>query len=414
MQTTASTTTDEPVVRPSIRPPKPPPAPLPVKRSRAGKRMVDRTRYPDAFAKCVTLELWACAVRVLQVLLTLANPYEGPTWASSGARCHISPREIARLTPRSKMNTYYSIQHTNRCLDVLQSAGLLDWDRIEPGGVFPATGITTGSGGRWWLINIAALEGKSAPWTEADRARRHAALQDAEQKARRELAEDVVRLEDLEAKRLASDSPARFDRDDELDPAAEAIAALDGAPSFASADSPDSPDSLATLPDTDETPPASSRDSLPATPLNHVAIAPGDALQAPPVPAALAKNQDRPGSHPSLMDDPAPPLIHEVPSDLSRRNKNKLDLALPERSAGPQRPEAARVASETPPSAFVSLAPRHSPPTLPEKLEREQKQTLSHATAHARTATEQARAVAALLDATLGRWHGPHWRGKGS
>jgi hypothetical protein len=412
MHTQITTTTDEPVVRLSIRPPKSPPAPLPVKRSRAGKRMIDRTRYPDAFAKCVTLELWACAVRVLQVLLTLANPYEGPTWASSGARCHISPREIARLTPRSKMNTYYSIQHTNRCLDVLQAAGLLDWDRIEPGGVFPATGITTGSGGRWWLINIAALEGKSAPWSEADRARRHAALQDAEQKARRELAEDVVRFEDLQAKRLASDSPTRLDHDDELEPAADAIAAPDGSPSFASAD--DSPDSLAPLSETDETRPPSPQGSLPATPPIDVAIAPGDALQAQPVPAALAKNQDGPCLHPSLMDDPAPPLIHEVPSDLSRTNKNKMDLALPESSAGLQRPPAARVASETPPSAIVSLAPRHGPPLLPEKLEREKEQTLSHALVNARTAAEQARAVAALLDATLGRWHGPHWRGKGS
>jgi hypothetical protein len=359
--------------------------------------MVDRTRYPDAFAKCVTLELWACAVRVLQVLLTLANPYEGPTWASSGARCHISPREIARLTPRSKMNTYYSIQHTNRCLDVLQAAGFLDWDRIEPGGVFPATGITTGSGGRWWLLNIAALEGKSAPWTEADRARRHAALHDAEQKARRELAEDVVRLEDLEATRLASERPALLDNDDEFEPAAHEIAA-----------------DHSTLPDTDETPASDLECSLPPGAPNGADSASGDALQSPEGPAALATNDDDPCSSPSLMDDPAPPLMDERPSDLSRTNKNKMDLALPERSAGPQRPEAARVASETPPSAFVSLAPRHSPPTLPEKLEREQKQTLSHATAHARTATEQARAVAALLDATLGRWHGPHWRGKGS
>ena len=408
MHTQMTRTTDEPVVRPSIRPPKPPPPPLPVKRSRAGKRMVDRTRYPDAFAKCVTLELWACAVRVLQVLLTLANPYEGPTWASSGARCHISPREIARLTPRSKMNTYYSIQHTNRCLDVLQAAGFLDWDRIEPGGVFPATGITTGSGGRWWLLNIAALEGKSAPWTEADRARRHAALHDAEQKARRELAEDVVRLEDLEAKRLVSERPASLDNDDEFEPAAHEIAAPNGVPSFTSANHSTLPD------DTDETPAPDLGCSLPPRAPNGAGSASGDALQAPEVPAALATNDDDLCSSPSLMDDPAPPLMDERPSDLSRTNKNKMDLALPENSAGTQRPPAAQVASQTPPSAIVSQASRHGAPALPEKLEREKEQTLSHALVNASTASEQAPAVAALLDATLGRFYGPHWRGKGS
>ena len=134
-----------------------------------------------------------------------------------------------------------------------------------------------------------------------------------------------------------------------------------------------------------------------------------------PTPGSVRAFPDASATERQIMDDRGRPIIDGVSSfDPGSPSENYSESRAGFERLEDQRPPAAPVASETPPSAIVSVGPHNGAPSLPETLEREKEETLSHAVADARTATEQARAVAALLDATLGRWHGPHWRGKGS
>jgi hypothetical protein len=118
------------------------------------------TRHPRLLARVHRLYLQACAMRVLEVLLTYADD-DGVCWPQ--------PDEIVQLMPRSAHVKAYSIASVLRGLRTLRTMGLLSWTAVPAFGRFPGrvrgkrvwrAGKATSSGGRVWEINLAKLRGQ--------------------------------------------------------------------------------------------------------------------------------------------------------------------------------------------------------------------------------------------------------------
>jgi len=133
----------------------------PPTRRNCSRRILPFTRHPKLLARAARLQIQACAVRVLCLLLTTADD-DGVSW--------VSPREMCRLLPRSGKVKVYSLPQVLRSLRQLRDLGLIVWDRLAPMTCFPARveGVTvaaqgrfTSSGGRVWRVMLDTL--RTAP-----------------------------------------------------------------------------------------------------------------------------------------------------------------------------------------------------------------------------------------------------------
>lgn len=125
------------------------------------RKILPFTRHPKLLARAARLQIQACAVRVLCLLLTTADD-DGVSW--------VSPREICRLCPRSGLVKAYSLAQVLRALRQLRDLGLIIWDRVPPlscfparveGETVPARGRFTSAGGRIWRVMLDTL--RTAP-----------------------------------------------------------------------------------------------------------------------------------------------------------------------------------------------------------------------------------------------------------
>ena len=125
------------------------------------RKILPFTRHPKLLARAARLQIQACAVRVLCLLLTTADD-DGVSW--------VSPREMCRLLPRSGRVKVYSLPQVLRSLRTLRDLGLIVWDRLAPMTCFPARlegetvasrGRFTTSGGRVWRVMLDTL--RTAP-----------------------------------------------------------------------------------------------------------------------------------------------------------------------------------------------------------------------------------------------------------
>jgi hypothetical protein len=130
-------------------------------RRNSSRRILPFTRHPKLLARAARLQIQACAVRVLCLLLTTADD-DGVSW--------VSPREMCSLLPRSGKVQRYSLPQVLRSLRTLRDLGLLVWDTVPAMGCFPAridgqavarAGRFTESGGRIWRVVLEAV--KRAP-----------------------------------------------------------------------------------------------------------------------------------------------------------------------------------------------------------------------------------------------------------
>ena len=117
------------------------------------------TRHPKTLARVVLLELRPAARFTLDVLLTFADR-DGWCWPKI--------EQIQAAAPRSARVKRYSVPTIKRSLRELKEAGFLNWQRIAPFGHYPGrpdprgpavanAGEWTGSGGRAWRVNFAAI-----------------------------------------------------------------------------------------------------------------------------------------------------------------------------------------------------------------------------------------------------------------
>jgi hypothetical protein len=130
-------------------------------RRNSSRRILPFTRHPKLLARAARLQIQACAVRVLCLLLTTADN-DGISW--------VSPREMCHLLPRSGKVQRYSLPQVLRSLRTLRDLGLLVWDSLPAMSCFPAriegqavagAGRFTESGGRVWRVVLEAV--KQAP-----------------------------------------------------------------------------------------------------------------------------------------------------------------------------------------------------------------------------------------------------------
>lgn len=128
---------------------------------KTARKILPFTRHPKLLARAARLQIQACAVRVLCLLLTTADD-DGVSW--------VSPREICRLCPRSGRVKAYSLAQVLRSLRTLRDLGLLVWDSVPALSCFPARiegravagrGAFSTAGGRVWRVCLDAV--KHAP-----------------------------------------------------------------------------------------------------------------------------------------------------------------------------------------------------------------------------------------------------------
>lgn len=130
-------------------------------RRNSSRRILPFTRHPKLLARAARLQIQACAVRVLCLLLTTADD-DGVSW--------VSPREMCNLLPRSGKVQRYSLAQVLRSLRTLRDLGFIVWDRVPALSCFPAridgqavaeAGRFSESGGRIWRVVLEAV--KKAP-----------------------------------------------------------------------------------------------------------------------------------------------------------------------------------------------------------------------------------------------------------
>jgi hypothetical protein len=112
-------------------------------------------RKAKSFFRSALLEMQACAVRVLELLVGLID---------SDNKCWLQDDEIATALPRSAKRTTYSRAHVRRVLRDLHAVGIVRWKTLKPGDKWP-NGKRVEDGGRIFEVNMDALCGTGPLWT---------------------------------------------------------------------------------------------------------------------------------------------------------------------------------------------------------------------------------------------------------